>query len=247
MSMTIIPEPARPKTEVAVFRALEAALAYAIADEKALIAARDTWDRLAGKIHDDEPLYEERAAAFLEWYALDHEAGDQPPPVERLILERSARAPAPAMPATETPPAATSIDPDFEIASLTALAASHRSLFRVREITSDVLLLDDLWGGATFRARERRQLAGVGKGEIFDARLVADVERPPELLLTRIVCVHPREAEDAIRAHVAHAKEAGDDRDALLFMLLRLRVQCERYRHVAPLRIYTAGERARKH
>ena len=233
--MTAIPTPARPKTEVAVFRALEAALAKAVADEPALIIARDAWDRLAGKVHDDEPLYEERAAAFLEWYTLDHKNGEQPSAVERLIAERTE---AQAASATEVAQ---------EIAALTALAASHRSLFRVREIHGDVLLLDDLWGGATFRVKEKRQLAGVGKGEIFDARVVADIENPPELLLTPIVCVHPREAEEAIRAHVARAKEAGDDCDALLFMLLRLRVQCERYRHVAPLRIYTAGERARKH
>ena len=73
-------------------------------------------------------------------------------------------------------------------------------------------------------------------------RVVADIESPPELLLSRILCVHPREAEEAVRAQIDRARAAGKSRTELLFVLLRLRVRCERYQYVAPVRIYTAGE-----
>lgn len=212
-----------------VFRTLERAVARAVADERDLVAARDEWNRLAGKVHDDEPLYEERAGAFLEWCALERRGDGAPPIVERLLTERTRDA-----------------APTEELAALTALCASHRSLFRVRAITvedgASGLLLDDVWGGGAFLAKERRQLAGINPGDILDARLVADVESPPELLLTRILCVHPREAEPAVRRHIERARRDHGARADLLFLLLRLRVRCERYRHMQPARIYAAGD-----
>src|SRR6185436_226071 len=109
-------------------------------------AARELWDRQAGLVHDDEELYEERAAAFLEWFTLDLR-GDGSAPIDRMLGAAADEAP--------------------ERPALVALAASHRSVFRVRQVHADGLLLDDLWGGAAFRVRERRQLGGVEVGELF--------------------------------------------------------------------------------
>lgn len=208
----------------AVFPALEQLLVRAAEDQAALLAARDEWSRRAGAVHDDDPLYEERTAAFLDWFALDRRGADGRSPVERLLAEAAGAA---------------------ERAALSAMASSHRSLFKVRErhlSGQGGLLLDDLWGGGVFRARERRSLAGVDKGDLLDARLLADAGAPPQLLLLRIACVHPREAEGAIRRHVAQARRAGEPREELLFRLLRLRLRGERYRHVTPARVYEAGE-----
>jgi hypothetical protein len=121
--------------------------------------------------------------------------------------------------------------------ALLALASTHRSVFRVREVVTEGLVLDDLWGSAVFRVRERRNV-GVEPGDLFDARLVADVERRPELLLTRTFCFHPREAEEAVRSQIARSRRSHEERTALLFRLLRMRVRCQRYRHVSPARVY---------
>jgi hypothetical protein len=204
---------------VIVYEALERAVTAAASDQPALMAARAEWERLAGVVHDDEPLFEERAAAFLEWYLIDHRVAGRAP-VDGLIAAASGP----------------------ERSALEALASSHRSLFRVREAHSDGLTLDDLWGGAVFRVHERRRLAGLGPGELFDARLVADVARPPDLLFTRFFCFHPREAEAGALEQVARARREGAGREALLFKLLRLRVRCERYRHVSPARVYATDE-----
>jgi hypothetical protein len=204
-----------------VFEVLERATARAAEDQGVLVAARAEWERLAGVVHDDEPLYEERAAAFLEWFLIDHRPSPEaPPPIEPLI----ARAGGP------------------ERAALVALATSHRSLFQVREAHADGVTLDDLWGGACFRVHERRRLAGLAAGELFDARLVADVESPPALLFARTFCFHPREAEAGCRSRVADARRAGESRETLLFRLLRLRVRSERYRHVSPARVYASDD-----
>src|SRR5262249_1929849 len=152
---------------ILVYQLLERAIARAAADEAALLAARKQWDLQAGHVHDDDPLFEERAAAFLEWYALDQPGADGRPPAAHMAADAESRA---------------------ERAALEALAATHRSLFRVREVRAGGLLLDDLWGGASFRTRERRRIAGLERGDLFDARLVADVGSPPDLLLTRTFC-----------------------------------------------------------
>ena len=216
-----------------IFGTLERVLARAVTDEAALLAARDEWNARAGVVHDDEPLYEERTAAFLDWFALDRRSAAGPTAVEQLLAELSPSLPDAAASASER-------------VALTALSASHRSLFRVRDLFGAAdghgLVLDDLWGGAAFRARDRRVIAGVARGDLLDARLVTDVESPPDVLLARIVCVHPRDAEPAIRQIAAASHASGEPRDELLFRLLRLRVRCERYRHVAPLRVYEAGE-----
>ena len=203
-----------------LFDALERAVAVATRDEPAVVRARDAWNRQAGQVHDDEPLYEERTNAFLEWFTLD--AADQsavtPPPILAQITR--------------------SADHSLERAALVALATSHRSIFRVRELVPEGLLLDDLWGGAAFEVRERRRLAGIEPGDLVDARLVADVESPPDLVFARTFCPHPREVHAEIRRHVARARKDGESRTTLLFHLLRLRVRCERYRHVPAARVY---------
>jgi hypothetical protein len=208
---------------VIIYDALERATAAAAADQPALMAARAAWERLAGVVHDDEPLFEERAAAFLEWFMVDYrgDSGTLRPPIDALI----ARAP-----------------DERERAALAAIASSHRSLYLVAETQPDGVLLEDLWGGATFRVHERRRLAGLGPRELFDARLVADIDDPPALLFARTFCFHPREALAPAREQVARARRAGEPCETLLFRLLRMRVRCERYRHVSPARVYAAED-----
>lgn len=214
-----------------VYQALERALGLAVRDEAELLAARDEWNELAGKVSEEEPLYEERAAAFLDWFLLERRGPTTKPPSAEPTtpIERIAAS------AAEDDP----LRPAFH-----ALTATHRSLFRVRGQRPGELLLDDLWGGGGFRVHERRQLPGLGRGSLLDARVVAHVESPPDLLLVRIACVHPAEVDAAIARHLDDAKRKGQPREALLFLLLRLRLRCERYHHLPPVKVYADGERA---
>lgn len=205
-----------------LYQALDRAVARAAEDESAALQARRRWGELAGEVHDDEPLYEERATAFLEWLALDHVSA--PHGLSAVVsLLRSAD--------TEARPA------------LAALAAGHRSIFLVQHPVHDGLVVEDLWGGALFHVHERRQLTGMDPGELFEARLVADPESPPHLLFTRALCFHPREALSSVRTLVARNRQAGASREDLCFRLLRLRVRWERYRHVSPARVYLTDTR----
>lgn len=197
---------------------LDRIVAYAARDEAELMKAREAWWEKAGRVFDDDPLYEERTVAFLEWYALEREGEDGRRPAERFLAEEPLE--------------------DLEGKWTWALVRSHRSLFEVRELHEGALLVDDLLGGGAFEVTERRKLPGVQPGEIFEGRLVASVVTPPDVLFTRAFQFHPREAQPQLRRLAQRARQAGEPRAETLFHLARLRLKALRYGHVAPAKIY---------
>jgi hypothetical protein len=203
---------------------LDRLIAFAAADEPELVAAREEWAERAGKVFDDDALYEERTTAFLEWFALERPSPDGRVPAARFA--ESARA------------------DEAHARWARALGRSHRSLFRVEEKGADpgAILVEDLLGGGAFLVTERRRLTGIEPGEIFEARLVADVDAPPQVLFTRGFQFHPREAQPELERHAARARAAGEARVETLFRLLRLRLKALRYRHVAADKIYAAAD-----
>jgi hypothetical protein len=197
---------------------LDRMIAFAAREEQELVAAREEWGEKAGRVFDDDALYEERTTAFLEWYALERPLAGGKLPAERFIAEEK-------------------LD-DKELGWAQALSRSHRSLFEVREVGEGHILLDDLIGGGAFSVTERRRLPGVEPTEIFEARLIANPNTPPELLFTRAFQFHPREARSELKRHAERARKAGESPAETLFRLLRLRLKAVRYRHVSADKIY---------
>jgi hypothetical protein len=198
--------------------ALDRVIAFAARDEAEVVKAREEWSEKAGRVFDDDTLYEERTTAFLEWYALDRALPSGRVPAERFLAEEKLE--------------------DKEGAWVHALATSHRSLFEVQRVHEGIILLDDLLGGGAFAVTERRRLPGVEEEEIFEARLVANAVTPPELLFTRAFQFHPREARVELKRHAERARKAGEARAETLFRLLRLRLKALRYKHVTADKIY---------
>ncbi|MGZ3440032.1 MAG: hypothetical protein ACXVDD_10965, partial [Polyangia bacterium] len=193
-------------------------VAFAARDEAETVKAREEWSEKAGRVFDDDALYEERTTAFLEWYALERALPSGRVPAERFLAEEP-------------------LD-DKEGAWVHALATSHRSLFEVQKVHDGIILLDDLLGGGSFAVTERRRLPGVEEEEIFEVRLVANVMTPPELLFTRAFQFHPREARSELKRQAERARKAGEPRAETLFRLLRLRLKALRYKHVTADKIY---------
>jgi hypothetical protein len=198
--------------------ALDRVIAFAARDEAETVKAREEWAEKAGRVFDDDALYEERTTAFLEWYALERELPSGKVPAERFLAEEK-------------------LD-DKEGAWIHALATSHRSLFEVQKVHEGIILLDDLLSGGSFAVTERRRLPGVEDNEIFEVRLVANVMTPPELLFTRAFQFHPREARTELKRQAERARKAGEPRAETLFRLLRLRLKALRYKHVTADKIY---------
>jgi hypothetical protein len=198
--------------------ALDRVIAFAARDEAETVKAREEWAEKAGRVFDDDVLYEERTTAFLEWYALERPLPSGRVPAERFLAEEK-------------------LD-DKEGAWVHALATSHRSLFEVQKVHEGIILLDDLLGGGSFAVTERRRLPGVEQGEIFEARLIANVITPPELLFTRAFQFHPREAFGELKRQAERARKAGEAHADTLFRLLALRLKALRYKHVTADKIY---------
>jgi hypothetical protein len=197
---------------------LDRIIAFAARDEAELVRAREEWAERAGRVFDDDPLYEERTTAFLEWYALERPEPDGRLAVERFLRDESLE--------------------DREPEWVRALGRAHRSLFEVREVNDGGLVLDDLLGGGAFAVTERRRLPGMEPNEIFEARLVANPVTPPELLFTRAFQFHPHDARVELRRQADKARKAGEARAEALFRFLRLRLKAVRYQHVAADKIY---------
>ncbi|MDB4969651.1 MAG: hypothetical protein JWN44_5340 [Myxococcales bacterium] len=197
---------------------LDRVVAYAARDEAETVKAREEWAERAGRVFDDDFLYEERTTAFLEWYALERPLADGRAPALRFLADEK-------------------LD-DKEGQWVHALATSHRSLFEVRKVDDGIILLDDLLGGGEFAVTERRRLPGVEEHEIFEARLIANVMTPPEILFTRAFQFHPREARAELKRHAEKARKAGEPRAETLFRLLLLRLKAVRYKHVTADKIY---------
>lgn len=201
---------------------LDRLVAFAAKDEQSLVAAREEWAGLAGRVFDDDPLYEERTTAFLEWYSLERRPPGGRVPAERFLAEEKVE--------------------EGEGAWVAALIRAHRSLFEVRELREGSLLLDDLLAGGAYDVTERRRLPGIAAGSIFEARLVPNVITPPELLFTRAFQFHPLDAAPAIKKRAEKARAAGTDRVEELWRLMRLRLKSLRYGHVSAAKIYAESD-----
>ena len=177
--------------------------------------ARAEYDARTGRVFEDDELYEARTIAFLEWYVLERPLGGTPPVVHLLH------------------------DAALATVALRAWATSHRSLFAIDELGDGSVTLEDLVGGGRFRVEERRQLHGVGLGDLVEARLVA---WNGQVVLGRTFLYHPASTRPAVAEHARRIRAAGGTRGDIVDYVASLRVKSERYRHVAPERVYAAAE-----
>ncbi len=183
-----------------------------------IAAARKEFDERRGRVFEDEDLWEEWTRAFLEWYVVERVVpGDDFPPAARALAD-------------ETDPT--------RAAAIRALLTSQRSLFEVRALHPDGVELRDILGGALFDVTEERALFGVAVRDIAELRLIGFAG---EIRFGRTFCFHPAGTREAIHGHARRILGRGGDRRDVIDYCASLRIRCERYRHVSPIRIYEAA------
>jgi hypothetical protein len=174
-------------------------------------------DRTGRVFEEDKELYEMRTVAFLEWYVTEYVLSSGATPVATALAEPG-------------------LDEERRTA-LRAWAGSHRSVFVIEDLGEGEVVLRDLVGGAWFSVDERRRLPGVAPNDVLEARLLGWRER---VRFGRTFCFHPAGARGAIEGHVGRIVGAGGTRADAVDFVGALRVKVERYRHVAPERVYEA-------
>ena len=194
-----------------------------------LAAKRAHFDR-HGEPHEEDRSYEVRLNGMLDHYLYDHRpAGGTGTTLERFVEAEGA-----------------SLSPE-ELAAYRDLGQNVHGLFEVRRIKEGEVRLRDAFSGKDQDVTERRQVAGLEKGDLLEARLLP---HGGALLFSGAFLYHPREARKAILAEVKKLKKAAGkdgepDVKAFLGLLSRMALKLERYRNVRLESIYDFSPEAR--
>jgi len=203
----------------------ERLLSWATAEprkEVLLAAKREHFERY-GEPHEEDRSYEARLNGMLDHYLYDFRPAGSPGTTLAGFLEAERV----ALSAEEQ-------------AAYRDLAAGVHGLFEVRRIRDSQVRLRDVFTGKDHDVTERRNVAGLDRGDLLEARLLPF---QGELFFSGAFLHQPREARKAILAEVKRLrKEAGrggqPDVEAFLAQLSRMALKLERYRNVRLESIY---------
>jgi hypothetical protein len=210
----------------------ERLLSWATAEPRKddLLAARADHFGRRGEPHEEDRSYEVRLNAMLDDYLYDF----RPAGGTGTTLERFMDAEGPSL----APP---------DLGAYRALAGNVHALFEIRRIREGEVRLRDVFTGRDHDVTERRQVAGLEKGDLVEARLLPF---DGTLFFSGAFLYHPREARKAILAEVKRLRKAagrGEAPDARAFLstLSRMAMKLERYRNVRLESIYDFSAEAR--
>lgn len=183
-----------------------------------LAAARKPFFEATGEIFEDDKQFEARMAGLLEFYLFDRpREGGQTPAAELY-----------AKVLTEGPPE--------RAAAFRAFTETVHGLFEVRKLKEGLVLLRELFTGLDFEVTERRQHAGLTKGDVLEARLIPFGGR---FFFSTSFCFHPHDAVPSILKEVKkRKKQAGAQPMDLLTDCARRSLKADRYRNIAIAKIY---------
>ncbi len=210
----------------------ERLLGWATAEprKEQLLAARQEHFERYGEPHEEDRTFEARITGMLDYYLYDYRA----PGFEGTTIDRFIEAEGGALPAED-------------LAAYRDLARTVHGLFEVRKIREGEVVLRDSFTGGDHEVTERRQVAGLDKGDVLEARLLP---YQGNLYFSGSFLYHPREARKPILAEVKRLKKAAGkggavDVPALLATLSRMALKLERYRNVRLESIYDFAAEAR--
>jgi hypothetical protein len=210
----------------------EKLLAWATADarKEELLAARRYWFDRNGEPHEEDKSFEARMNGLLDFYLYDfHPPGSSATTIEIFMTERAPQ-----------------LTTD-ELAAYRELSKNLRSLFEVKKIRPGEVRLRDCFTDVQHDVTERRQMAGLVKGDLLEARLLPF---NGHLFFSPAFLYHPQEVRKIVLSEIKRRKkEAGKgstpDVEEFLATLSRMAFKLERYRNVNVESIYDFEQDAR--
>ncbi len=154
--------------------------------------ARRTFFEGTGVVHEDDDSFEQRMSGLSEYYLFDRP----------LRCDREGRVPARLFLFEEDD----SLDAEQRRAFRSFTHTIH-GLFEVKKLRRELVVVRDLFTLENHRVLERRQVAGMRKGDILDARLVPWEEH---LVFGRSFIFHPREARKPILQMTKRLRKEGE-------------------------------------
>ena len=185
-----------------------------------LLAAKATFFAGSGAVLEDDRAFDQRMAMMLDYFLFDRMLdGTGRTPAQHYALQQSA------------------VRPALDRQRLKALAKTTHSLFEMRKFLGEGVRLRNLFTGKDVDVFERRKLAGLNKGDIFDARLLPFDDK---ILFSQAFCFHPSAARANILKEIKHRKSQDPNAPATPFLwaLCKMALKVERYRNIAVENIY---------
>jgi hypothetical protein len=203
----------------------ERLLAWATAEPRTadLMAAKSAHYACNGEPREDEPSYEPRVNGMLDGYLYDYRpGGGKTSTLENFIAANG----------VEMDPAT--------LAAYRKLNENVHGLFEVRKIADGRVVLRDVFTDLDHEVAERRQLVGLAKGDLMEARLLPF---DGQLLFSGAHVYHPAEARKRILGEVKRLRKVAGrsgrpDVKSFLALLSRMAFKFERYRNVRLESIY---------
>jgi hypothetical protein len=187
-----------------------------------LLAARRAHFDAYGEPHEEDRSYEARINGMLDSYLYDFRGGSGRTTLEEFLEAEGA--------------ALTADDREAYV----TLGRNVHALLEVRRISEGKVRVRDVFTGKDHDVTERRQLVGLEKGDLLEARLLPF---DGKLFFSGAFLYHPRETRRPIFAEVKRRKKAAGkggtpDVAGLLALLSRMAFKLERYRNVRLESIY---------
>jgi hypothetical protein len=158
-----------------------------------LLNAKAEYFRLTGEVFEDDAIFELRMASFLDFYLFDRPSPlTGLTPAQELFRLKQQEAP--------------EVAPIFR-----SFTETVHGLFEVRKLGKGTLRLRELYSDKDYEVTERRQMIGLEKGDILEARLIPF---DGVLLFSSAFCYHPRAAVKAIKKEVKRRKKKEPTRTA---------------------------------
>lgn len=210
----------------------EKLLAWATSDahKEELLAARRDWFDRHGEPHEEDKSFETRMNGMLDYYLYDF----RPPGSSDTTIEIFMR---------ETGAALTT----DELAVYRVLARTVHGLFEVKKIKKGEVRLREVFTDAPYEVTERRQMLGLEKGDLLEARLLPYDGR---LFFSGAFLYHPQEVRKLILTEVKRQRKEAEkgapvEPQAFLATLSKMALKLERYRNVKVESLYDFRPEAR--
>jgi len=192
-------------------------------------ARKDFFARTGGEVFEDDKSMESRLATFLDWYLFDRPLeGRNLSPVVAFLEDHRAE-----------------LSPE-DLAVMESLTRTIHGIFEIRRLAKEESLqVRDLCTLEEYEVSERRQMAGLKKRDVLEARLIPS---GGELLFSGAFCYHPREIRKALLSEIKRRRKLGTlEVEPFIHELSAMALKYERYRNVPVESIYAfAGHGAKR-
>lgn len=200
---------------------LDALIGFASAErfKEELLRAKAHYFAHTGEIYEDDRSFEMRMASFLDYFLLDWPLnGADKTPAQLYLEEHPGLSPEDALIAR-------------------GLTETRHSLWEVRKLAKDLVRLRDFFSGKDTDVYERRQPAGLKRGDLLEARLIPVDDR---LVFSTSFCFHPDAVKKCIVKELKRLKKTCPEfpQREFIWTLSKMRLKLDRYRNIAPTDIY---------